>query len=679
MKALCTGRVIELRYNAAWHWESFGVRCLLMVLETRKISRKALSAGWHLMLLGACSRTALQNPERVSDEFNVSGEDSARGERTVSGEGGAIGHRGGRDAGAFGGNAMTLAQATGGSLEVTSNGGYAGAHAGSPNMDARRWIAISAQGPNGKMQAHGIRFGKNDIEDHVRLDSVNGGFDRVFGKFSPMGRGYALRVEDQSIYRAERLIDFKDTRPKFIEFPPPAGRRVNRFGPWLDDHRIIVYEQSLVDDFAAANCRVLDLNHVDSPQGLDDSGLRGATFVGDFRISPTRRWLFAVARFGQVLSVFMARVTQDGVGSWTKVVELAEGQVPARATYSHDEGYMYLQKVMTMSSVIVGDVDIVRLTEPPVGSAAFSLPAEESLNYIMAAPSGSLFLTHTTRLPEGGDGTNPIRVVDAETGASAIVTPKYTASYSEGFTWGGHGLVVSGYGAEFGTSSVDWLDFSDKSKPPSASQLLCDGGAPMFLGRLTEDGRVRYGICSGSTGATVPLKAPVVLARYDFTPTLLGPTQLSRLTERANVTNYEFAPDNSALVYSALSSVDSGVLNEDGKRELGTFWVSMTGGLPRRLALAWRDDQVTWLPNAEGLLRVGWKNSTTDPTDVTWAEHLEPNEWHGNAPRTMHWLRFDASVGIVTDLTAYLAVFREDIKYWTIDTPDTWGQISSDL
>lgn len=627
----------------------------------------AIRAGWSLALVVACSRTALQDPERASVALpNQAG-------------GGAPQARGGSpyttesEATAPGGSAGSTGLATGGIVEARNDrAAAAGRLEGAPEKPSRRWVAISAPGRDGKNQIYGLRFGPTEIEDWVRLDPATNGYADVQGKFGPNGRGYALRVEERADFHAQRLIDFGATKPRFVDFPPASAGHLNQFGPWLDDHRIVAYAKVSGASFAATDCRVVDLDHVDSPMQIGDFGISGALCSGNFDISPSRRWLYGFANVNEKLVVMITRVTPEGLSGWTRLVELPEGQYPVRATYNYDESYMYLQKSDLQSHTIVGDVDIVRLSDPPEVAAAFSLPADEQLNYVVAAPSGSRFLTHTTRISSSGRGTNPIRIVDAATGASSVVTQDYTAAYSEGFTRDGLGVVVEAYApTSVNGNVVNWLDLSAASKPPETRKLTCSNGAESFGGRLMADGGSRYAICGNSTRGSYPIAGPVTLEVHRFTPALSGPELVAKLTEHATLTDVVFSDDNTALIYCVLPALGTNTEAFSYKSELGTFFVSMSGGVPRRLPLAWSEGSTIWLPNAAGLLRIGRQDPTATVADATWAEHWALNDSLQNATYTMHWLRFDGPAIGVVDLTPYLASIGGSGSA-RIEVPDSW-------
>jgi hypothetical protein len=284
---------------------------------------------------------------------------------------------------------------------------------------------------------------------------------------------------------------------------------------------------------------------------------------------------------------------------------------------------MVLEKFDLASGRLVNDLVGVRLSEPPVGLTGFSVQSGDWLNYVMLAPTGPRFFVHTTRIIENQRGTNPIIVVDAETGVHGEVTAKYFSSASPGFTLAGLGMVTYGYSDETGTHGVEWLAAADPPTQASPVSLVGTTGMPVRGGILTPDGTAWFGISGMNSGEFATWTGPIDLERFDFAPGYIGPTHLARLSEYANVDNWLFAPDASALVYrvvvtsSQFAAADP-LTKGHYTSELGTYWASTASGAPTRLGVAWSAyDGLTWLPDAQGLLRVGPKNSISVVTDAT--------------------------------------------------------------
>jgi hypothetical protein len=133
------------------------------------------------------------------------------------------------------------------------------------------------------------------------------------------------------------------------------------------------------------------------------------------------------------------------------------------------------------------------------------------------------------------------------------------------------------------------------------------------------------------------------------------------LSEYANVDNWSFAPNASALVYRV--AVTSGVFGSSDPltqghftSELGTYWVPLEkGATPVPLDFVWTDfDSLTWLPDSQGLLRFGAVGTTNVVTDAQYANGTSVQYANNGFAMELDWLRLDGGKGVALNLTPYL-------------------------
>jgi hypothetical protein len=448
------------------------------------------------------------------------------------------------------------------------------------------------------------------------------------------------------------------------------------FGPWLDDHRIVVYDTDQ-EGKLARHARVLDLDEPGQVSRLPELGELGVRFRAYFVTSPSHKWLAALVEAeNQAGALLLTRVRPTGLDPWTKVLTFEPGTGPAMLNFSGDEGYLVVEAYSFASGLLSNRVYPVRLSEPPVGLSPYDVPVEEYLDYVMLAPTGARFFVHTTRKIDAAHGSNPITVIDAETAAKLEVTPKYYSSSSPGFTPGGMGILGYAY-SYFEDHGMEWFgvpaDFSSSVATP-----LVSGAGYETLGGEWSKGGAWFGLCGNTSSDFTKRTGPIDLERFDFAPVYQGATHLAHLSEYANVDSWSFSPDASALVYrvavtSSVYAAASPLTQGHYATELGTYWVSTAGGKPTLLALAWTGyDTLHWLPDNQGLLRSGPEGTVDVVADAHWANGVGANYANPGATQELHWLRLNGFEGIVTNLSAYLGRGQFLSSMYDPEIPDRW-------
>jgi hypothetical protein len=523
-----------------------------------------------------------------------------------------------------------------------------------------------------------MRLGQTTVEDFVRLDDGETGQSWVGGEFSPGAQGYAVTTEIDRVYQAKRLVNFDDKNPLFIDVTATNRGLIPRFGPWLDDHQIVLYETD-TGGYRAENCRIIDL---DSPEfwwdfpELDPPGTRYQSFI---EVSPRHQWLVQLTTNDtHESSLVVAPILSSGLGAFTRVVELGANEGPARVSFSADESYLVVESYDKDLGLLHNRVYPVRLGEPPVALSPYDLPTNDRLNYVKLAPTGSRFFVHSRRTLANGNGSTPITVIDAETGSSVQVTPEQYSSSSPGFTQGGFGVLSDGYFYGTTTYGMEWFgvpaDFSPSASIPLVSSKgfrTCSGG--------WSSADAWYGLCT-SNASNSPDAGPVDLERFDFGPGYLGPTYLTRLSEYTNVDNWRFASDTKALVYRVAVTSDVYDSSDPLTRghythELGAYWVPVEAGAkPVRLNLVWTAyDSINWLPDNRGLLRRGPEAKTNVVTDAQYGDGTGVQYVSEGAAQELDWLRFDGGAGVVTKLAPYLGNAHVLSDLDEPEVPDRWS------
>lgn len=549
-----------------------------------------------------------------------------------------------------------------------------------PTHASRRWLVVPTNTKDDAAQLFGVRFGAESIEDVVRLDPGGSQQKYAAGDFSPSGRGYSISVASSGgDYHGIRLVDFDEPRPEFIELPQLPGGRLSHFGPWLDDHRVIVIEGS--GSFEnGQNCRIVDLDLPEASIPLGDFGTSTSSCPGQFGVSPKRHWLHGTLRDSQgTLSLWMAEVSPVGLGSWTRVLEFPEEQGPARFNFSGDEGYLVLEKVNIPTSGLLPEVAIVRLSDPPVELPPFALPPGDRLNYVKLATSGSRFFLHGLRILDENRGTNPITVVDAESGEQQLVTPKYFASSSPGLVGNGMSLLTYPYSDETGDYGMQWVDVTQLTSSASLQPLVSSKGLSIRGGHWTAEGDAWFGICGSVSRDSSNSIGPIDLERFDFDLGYPKATHRMRLSEDANVDKTLFSPDASALVFrvvvtSELYDTSAPITQGHYTSELGTYVASTAGGTPTRLRMIWTAfDHLTWLPDMRGLLRLGPKGAAAIVADAHDESGNSAELYVDAESMDLHWLRFDGGEGTITELNGYFGSEYRPNALQNLDLPSRWG------
>jgi hypothetical protein len=562
----------------------------------------------------------------------------------------------------------------------TSFGGAAGLST-PPTTASRRWLVTETIDGSDNAQLFAFRLGQTSVEDLVRLDTETITSNYQSGQFSPNGRGFAV-VEGPigEGLVATRLIDFDSPRPKITALKKSESGQTNQFGPWLDEHRIIVYESTDYRNFSAENCRVVDMERPNELEAPFDFGIPEAKCIGYFEVSPQGQWLLAFVQLTEGRAILAAPIEPSGLGVWTKIADLTREEAPATVTFSGDEQYIAVMNVQLGTGSLANHISVAKLSHPPIALKNITLPNDYRPNYVMMAPAGSRMFVHTTRIIENGRGTNPIIVFDLESQTSGEVTSQYFPSSSRGFTANGRGLLTSGYDNEFGSHGVEWLEIGNPPVVTTPIVLAGVDGAPVRGGELTLDGQSYYGI-SGSIGPDFPSwRGPIDLLRFDFSPLPSTGTKLLRLSEYSNVDNWLFSPNLSALVFrvavtsSTYESADP-VTQGHYVSEYGTYWASTSGSGPTRLGLAWSAyDQFKWLPDGTGLLRISPAGEPLVVTDAYSNDGRGLSYVNENDRYALQWLRLDGGQGVVTDLSTYLGSRYQIRDISSAKLPRSWNK-----
>jgi hypothetical protein len=583
---------------------------------------------------------------------------------------------------------LSAQEAEGGSSSVktdarsgnTSLGGVAGSST-PPTTASRRWVVTETIDSSDSVQLFAFRLGQSRVEDLVRLDTETVTSTYKSGQFSPNGRGFAVvegTIGDSIV--ATRLIDFDFPRPKTTNLKKSQSGQTNQFGPWLDDHRIIVYESTDYRNFYAENCRIVDLDNPNDEQAPFDFGIPGAKCIGHFEVSPRGRWLLAYVELIEARALLIASIETTGLGVWTKIADLTREEAPATVTYSGDEQHVAIMEVQLGTGSLANHISVAKLSHPPIALENITLPGDCRPNYVMMAPTGSRMFVHTTRLIENNRGTNPIWVFDLESESSGEVTSYYFSSSSLGFTADGGGLLTYGYNNEFGSHGIEWIEVGNP--PVVATPIALEGKNGVFVrgGQLNRDGKHYYGI-SGSIDSDFPAwHGPIDLLRFDFTPQPSTGTHLLRMSEYSNVDNWLFSPDLSALVFrvavtsSTYESADP-VTQGHYVSEFGTYWAKTSGSGPTRLGLTWSAyDQYNWLPDSSGLLRISPEGEPSVVTDAYSSDGRGLSYVNENDRYTLQWLRLEGGQGVVTDLSAFLQSGYRIRDTSSVNLPRSWSE-----
>jgi hypothetical protein len=562
-----------------------------------------------------------------------------------------------------------VASETGGSVATFGTGGTpaqrtetGGAPARpAPTTASRNWIAVPTKDANQNARLFGLRLGNSTLEDAVRLDPQDQPLKDVWGDFSRKGRGIAVSVSlAPNDAHAARLWDFSTIEPTSIPLPNVPTGLENRFGPWLDEHRVIVMQTPPgAHDTEVKHCLVIDLDQPLSP-GSIDFGKNGASCGGFFAVSPGQKWLAALARFDDgSQTLLVGSLNASGVGSLSRVAEVPAGQNAAKIFFAPSDDYLALETVAE-KGLLALDIPVVGLTDPPTEKATFHVTTSQYLNFVQWAPSGPRFFVHTTRIDASMRGTNPIFVVDAETGASQEITAQYYTGSSPGFTSQGLGLITNAYGDGNENHPVEWISMSDLSTPPTPSSRIGLGTdvAPIGRGFLRDDGSAYFGFAGpGLVGNT---SGAYALNRFGFTANASGTSEQTwQLSESVPVLRWLASPNTDSLVYRV--AVTSGVYlaanpleQAHFAEEAGTYVLSLTGGDPIKVPMEWNAYQsLFWLPNASGIIRLGPASSPSVELDST-IDDGQLTLADPSMPRSIFWLRLRGAETELLDMTSYL-------------------------
>ena len=553
--------------------------------------------------------------------------------------------------------------ATGGSgpLQFVGTGGSLASP--EPTTASHRWVGVPTQDASKQSQLFALRLGSTDVEDVVRLDPVDQALADAWGEFSRQGRGIAVSVSlgpDEA--HASRLWDFDTPHPTLVELPTAPAGVTNRFGPWLDEHRIIVLQApSGAYDTDAKSCLLMDLDHPTQAEHLD-ALMSDATCGGYFAVSPQGKWLAALARYTNgSQALLVAPIEPNGLGAFYRVADVPAGQTPAKVCFSPHEDYLALENVDLANGLLALDIPIGALGDLPAQVSTFHITAANHLNFVMWAPTGPRFFVHTSRVDASNQGSTPIFVADAETGAAQEVTARYFFASSRGFTSEGKGIITDAYDDGVSSHGMEWIRIPDLASPPQAASrmALMSNGTPVAKGFMRDDGSAFFGITGPAFDLSPNSPGPFDLNRFDFSPELGLPQLTVRLSEDAEVRRWLPSPKTDSLVYrvavtsSVYSSADL-LTQSHFTSEAGTYLLSLNAGKPIELAMQWNSYQtLIWLPDASGLLRLGPANATSVEMDST-VDDGQLTLGDPSLPASIFWLRLDGSAGALTDLTPYL-------------------------
>ncbi len=549
--------------------------------------------------------------------------------------------------------------ATGGGSAVAATGGSAGR--GEPAIASKRWIAVPTQDSSGRAKVFGIRLGTSTVEDTLRLDPPEAVLGDAWGEFSRKGRGIAVSVSSApNDAHAALLWDFAQTKPSPIELPKAPASLVNRFGPWLDEHRVVVMQVPPSEfNTAAEHCLIVDIDAPSSPVSINfDFG--AARCGGYFAVSPSQKWLAALVRFDDTSqALLVGSVGPDAIGPFTRVADVPAGQTVAKIIFSPNDDYLALSNVVIDGALSL-DLPVVALTNPPVAKPTFHVTTSQYLNFVQWAPTGSHFLVHTTRIDASMRGSNPIFVADAETGAFQEFTARYFNGSTPGLTTQGLGLITNAYDDGTASHATEWISTSDLSAPPTLSSRIGLGatGAPIGDGFLSADGTAFLGF-SGA-GLAWGASTQFTLNRFDFAPSATGIAQQTwPLSEYAPVRRWLPSRKTDLLVYhvavssTVFESADP-LTQSHFTSEAGTYLLPLNGIEPQKLPVDWNSYQTMyWLPDASGLLRKGPAATPSVELDTTIDDGqltlVDPSK-----PSSIFWITLDGAKPEVTDLTPYL-------------------------
>ena len=557
-----------------------------------------------------------------------------------------------------GGSAATLG--TGGSPPMWPGTGGSPARA-APTTPSRNWIAVPTKDAEENARLFGIRLGKSTLEDVVRLDPQDQQLKDVWGDFSRRGRGVAVSVSlAPNDAHAARLWDFSTIEPTSIPLPSVPTGLENRFGPWLDEHRVIVMQTPPgAHDTEVKHCLVVDLDQPASPESID-FGQNGASCGGFFAVSPGQKWLAALARLDDgSQNLRVGSLNASGVSSLIRVAEVPAGQNAAKIFFAPNDDYLALENV-TEKGLLSLDIPVVGLTDPPTEKATFHVTTSQYLNFVQWAPSGSRFFVHTTRIDASLRGTNPIFVVDADTGASQEVTAEYYTGSSPGFTSQGLGLMTNAYSDGAKNHAVEWVSTSDLSTPPAPSSRIWLGteAAPIGRGFLRDDGSAYFGFAG--PGLVGNIAGAYTLDRFGFTAGASGISEQTwQLSESVPVLRWLASPRTDYLVYRVAVTSSVYLAADSFERahfveQAGTYVLSLTGGDRIVVPMEWNAYQsLFWLPDTSGIIRLGPASSPSVELDST-IDDGQLTLADPSMPSSLFWLRLRGAETELLDLTPYL-------------------------
>jgi hypothetical protein len=430
----------------------------------------------------------------------------------------------------------------------------------------------------------------------------------------------------------------------------------------------------------AKNCLLLDLDHPTQVGNLDVL-TSGATCGGFFAVSPQRKWFAALARYTDgSQALLVAPIVPNGLGAFYRVIDVPTRQTPMEIVFSPSEDHFALENLDTVSGLPSLDIPVVALGDLPAQLSTFHITTANYLNFVMWAPLGPRFFVHTTRVDSSNRGSNPIFVVDADTGAAQEVTAPYFSASSLGFTRDGLGIVTEAYDDGVSSHGVEWIRIPDLASPPGTGTRIAfrSNESPVNKGFIRDDGSAFFGL----TGPVFDPSSPSSpgsfdFHRFDFNPEVTStPQATTRLSNNAEVRRWLASPKKDMMVYrvavtSSVFSAADPITQARFTSEAGTYLLTLDGSKPLKLDMEWNSYQsLMWLPDASGILRLGPSNSPSVELDLTIDDGQLTLE-DPSIPSSIFWLLLNGTKGTLTDLTPYLG---KGLYPWVgaAEVPEIW-------
>ena len=554
------------------------------------------------------------------------------------------------------------------------------ASAPAPTLASRHWITVPTLDANAQVQLQALRLGRTTVEDVVQLNQKDETLSAVWGDFSRQGRGLAVSGQRSSgETQGLELWDLSTPIPASLEL---RIARPFSWGPWLGEHSIIVVQApNQPTDLRAQYCAVLDLDHIAQWTPLD-VGIAGSSCGTFYAVSPGQTWLVALAVLGNgSQSLVVAPIINGGLGSFVRVADIPNGQTPANVVFAPHDDYFVLENVDMTTGLRSLDLPVIALGDSPSQVQLIQLATTSYLNFAMWAPSGPRLFVHTTRIDPDYRGSNPIYVVDAQTGNIQEVTARYFSGSTPGLTVAGLGIVTDAYSDSTGSYGMQWTRLVDLAAvPPQSAQVaLSDSsGNPIFDGYLRNDGSAFFGLSTPLFRPGPSTPGPVDLTRYEFGSNATIASQPTvRLSSYADVRRWLASPDENYLVYHVAVTSDayaSADLLTQGHytSEAGTFLLPLSGGSSTRLAMDWNSYQsLLWLPDSAGLLRMGPASPPSVEADMT-IDDGQLTLVDPSLTNSIFWFQLDGAQGRLVDLTPYLGKGNQYLNTWQPGFAKVW-------